>query len=183
MRGDHGHRHIQVVLSDMPDHLQTVAIRQTHVRQAKAEPPRLQRTARLGEIFPFEITLPDIFECRTIARLAHHIQVTGAADGARRYVTETELGEEVLLLTGDDPEPVDSTMAEALAEGMAIVDAAFSDPRTARMRDWWLAHRADGLTTSEIAAQWGVTRSNVKTTIGRADKKIRAAVAPRCSTR
>ena len=42
----------------------------------------VQIQARLAEIFPFQISLPDIFEARTVARLARHVDVQGAKYGA-----------------------------------------------------------------------------------------------------
>ena len=41
----------------------------------------VQIQARLGEIFPFEISLPDIFESRTVARLAAYIEAQGQKHG------------------------------------------------------------------------------------------------------
>jgi hypothetical protein len=41
----------------------------------------VQIQARLGEIFPFEVTLPDIFEARTVAALSAHLEAQGAAHG------------------------------------------------------------------------------------------------------
>ncbi|MEM7203276.1 MAG: amino acid adenylation domain-containing protein [Planctomycetota bacterium] len=41
----------------------------------------VQIQARLGEIFPFEITLPDLFESKTVSRLADLIQTRGAQAG------------------------------------------------------------------------------------------------------
>ena len=41
----------------------------------------VQIQARLGEILPFEISLPDIFESRTVAVLSKHLETQGAVNG------------------------------------------------------------------------------------------------------
>ena len=41
----------------------------------------VQIQARLTEIFPFEISLPDIFESRTVARLSAFIETQGQKHG------------------------------------------------------------------------------------------------------
>jgi len=41
----------------------------------------VQIQARLNEILPFEVSLPDIFEARTVARLSKHLDVQGAKNG------------------------------------------------------------------------------------------------------
>ena len=42
----------------------------------------VQIQARLAEIFPFEVSLPDIFDRRTVARLARHLEALGTRHGA-----------------------------------------------------------------------------------------------------
>ncbi len=41
----------------------------------------VQIQSRMNEIFPFEITLPDIFRCETVARLSDHIRSIGFENG------------------------------------------------------------------------------------------------------
>ncbi len=60
----------------------------------------VQIQARLNEIFPFEVSLPDIFESRTVARLAEHLRGLGrearvdAEEICRTLLAIDELSEE-----------------------------------------------------------------------------------------
>ena len=67
----------------------------------------VQIQARLSEILPFEISLPDIFESRTVARLAKHLEVLGAKNG----VDVTEVCQTVQMIDSMSDEEVRSRIA------------------------------------------------------------------------
>jgi amino acid adenylation domain-containing protein len=67
----------------------------------------VQIQARLSEILPFEISLPDIFESRTVARLSKHLEVLGAKNG----VDVTEVCQTVQMIDSMSDEEVRSRIA------------------------------------------------------------------------
>ena len=82
VRGDHCHRHIQIMLRNMPHHLQTIAVGQPHVGQAQVITPRRELCQRLTHIAGLIHFQPHLAQCQfqqlQYVRLIIHQQHYGA---------------------------------------------------------------------------------------------------------